>query len=120
MTGDRILQEIRVVSNYSAILKVGKDYNESEIEAIKRKVSDITGVSVKDMESFSRKQEIVKARHLAINECCYHRLGHLAQIGSHFGIIHHTSIIYVINTIRDRCTYDKELRELVNKIRYNG
>jgi chromosomal replication initiation ATPase DnaA len=120
MTGDSVLQEIRAVSNYSGVVERGNNYNEEGIEAIKRKVSSITGISVKDMVSYSRKQEIVKARHLAINECHYQRLGHLAQIGSHFSIVHHTTIIYIVNTIRDRCTYDKDLKDLVNKIRYNG
>lgn len=75
-------------------------YPTSEIERvseIKREVCKKYGVTLRQIESRSRKREIVRARHAAICRCRDETDAKLSEIGRSFNRSHAT-VIYAVNT----------------------
>ena len=73
------------------------------IEVIKRIVCEEFGISIKDIESVSRKQSFVRPRQIAIFLCRRHTDQPIQAIGKSFNR-YHATVIHSINTV------EKELK----------
>ena len=74
-------------------------YPKKEIERvdkIKREVCKKYNVTLQQIESISRKQEIVRARQIAMRRCRFETEASLSEIGRSFNRSHAT-VIYAVN-----------------------
>jgi len=91
-----------------------------ESEFIKNTVADYFRVPIEGMESGSRKRELVRARHIAMD--CFILLTDLtlSKIGKEFNGKDHASIIFACKSVNNQAYYYPEYRynfkELLSKL----
>jgi len=79
-------------------------------------VSEITGISVKDIIGNSRKANIVKARHLSMHAYRWHSELSLQKIAALHGKDNHATVIWADTQVSGYCKVDKSFAELTNKV----
>ena len=85
-------------------------------EKIQNTVSGYFNIDLKDIHSKSRKQEIVKARQVAMFLCKKHTNHSFAHIGSIVGKRDHATVLHACRTIQDLIDIDKSFRSVMNEI----
>lgn len=81
-------------------------------------VSNVTGISISDMKSKSRKREFTEARHICmgiIREV--NKSISLSSIGFMFGKRDHSTVIYAEKTYKDLLDTNKKFSKLVETIK---
>ena len=74
------------------------------IRQIKMAVSEVTKVSIQDIEGQYRPRRITDARQLAFYFCRKHTIHSLPLIGKHFGNKDHSTVLHGIRKIASRLT----------------
>jgi len=82
-------------------------------DKIQNVVSNFFNVDIKDIHSQSRKQEFVKARHIAMFLCKKHTKYSYAHIGSIIGKRDHASVLHACRVIQDCIDIDKSFRSVM-------
>jgi len=85
-------------------------------EKIQNTVSGYFNIDLKDIHSKSRKQEIVKARQVAMFLCKKHTNYSFAHIGSIVGKRDHATVLHACHAIQDQIDVDKSFRSAMNEI----
>jgi len=85
-------------------------------EKIQNTVSGYFNIDLKDIHSKSRKQEIVKARQIAMFLCKKHTNYSFAHIGSIVGKRDHATVLHACRTVQDQIDIDKAFRSIMNEI----
>jgi len=85
-------------------------------EKIQNTVSNYFHIDLKDIHSKSRKQEIVKARQIAMFLCKKYTNYSFAHIGSIIGKKDHTTVLYACRTVQDMIDIDKTFRIVMKDI----
>jgi len=85
-------------------------------EKIQNTVTDYFHIDIKDLHSQSRKQEIAKARQIAMFLCKKHTNYSYAHIGSIVGKRDHATVLHAIRTIQGLIDIDKSFRAMMNEI----
>ena len=85
-------------------------------DKIQNTVSDYFKIDLKDIHSKSRKQEIVKARQIAMFLCKKHTNYSFAHIGKIVGTRDHATVLHACRTIQDLIDIDKSFRSVMNEI----
>jgi chromosomal replication initiator protein len=85
------------------------------IEGIKKNVCDQFGISVKDIESISRKQSFVRPRQVAIFLCRRHTDQPIQAIGKSFNR-YHATVIHSINSVEKELKLKGEMFKLIEII----
>ena len=83
--------------------------SEKNFSNIVEMVAQYYNVSVADLKSDSRKQEITVARQMLMYLAKTHFGWTLERIGDYFGVKNHTSVIYATNNIEKKIKFDKDL-----------
>lgn len=86
------------------------------INQIQKIVSNITGVSIDQMNLRTRKREIVEARQLTMYFCYAFTNNSLSQIGLNIGGLDHATVLYANKTIENLTLTNKTIRIKVNTI----
>lgn len=87
------------------------------IQEIVKATSQFYDIPVDVLQGVSRKQKITTARQVAIYLCRELTEESLNSIGFHFSNLHHASVIYAHNKIRQKLKTTPRLRSAVEKIR---
>ena len=85
-------------------------------DKIQNTVSDYFNIDLKDIHSKSRKQEIVKARQIAMFLCKKHTNYSFAHIGSIVGKRDHATVLHACRTVQGLIDIDKSFRSVMNEI----
>lgn len=85
-------------------------------EKIQNTVSVYFNIDLKDIHSKSRKQEIVKARQIAMFLCKKHTNYSFAHIGSLVGKRDHATVLHAVRTVQDLIDIDKSFRSTMSEI----
>jgi chromosomal replication initiator protein len=85
------------------------------IEGIKKSVCDQFGISIKDIESISRKQEFVRPRQIAIFLCRRHTDQPIQAIGKSFNR-YHATVIHSINSVEKELKLKGEMYKIIEII----
>ena len=85
-------------------------------EKIQSTVSGYFSIDLKDMNSKSRKQEIVKARQITMFLCKKHTQYSFAHIGNIVGKRDHATVLYACRTVQGLIDIDKSFRSTMNEI----
>jgi chromosomal replication initiator protein len=85
-------------------------------EKIQNTVSGYFKIDIKDIHSKSRRQEIVKARQIAMFLCKKHTKYSFAHIGSIVGKRDHSTVLHACRTVQDQIDIDKSFRSVMNEI----
>ncbi len=93
--------------------------SESEvgIDLIIKTVSEFYNITVNDLKSKSRKQEIVYARQIAMYFAKEYTKYTLKAIGYHFGNRDHTTVIHALQSVHDLMTSNSRVNEEVDTIK---
>jgi chromosomal replication initiator protein len=86
------------------------------IDQIQAVVSDYFKVDIKDIQSKSRKKEIVEARHVAMHLSKKYTSSSYSLIGSIIGKRDHATALHAYNAICDRLDTDKTFRTTMSNI----
>jgi len=82
-------------------------------DTIQRIVAEYFGLDVKDLQSRSRKRDIVQARQISMYLSKKYTDSSLDQIGTQIGNRNHATVIYALKTVRDLMDVDKQFRKSV-------
>jgi len=85
-------------------------------DKIQNTVSKYFNIEIKDLHSKSRKQEIAKARQIAMFLCKKYTNYSFAHIGSIVGKRDHATVLYACRTVQDLIDIDKSFRSQMNEI----
>jgi len=85
-------------------------------EKIQNTVSGYFNIDLKDLHSKSRKQEIAKARQIAMFLCKKYTNYSFAHIGSIVGKRDHATVLHACRTVQDLIDIDKSFRSTMNDI----
>ena len=85
-------------------------------EKIQNTVSGYFNIEIKELHSKSRKQEIAKARQIAMFLCKKYTNFSFAHIGSIVGKRDHATVLYACRTVQDLIDIDKSFRSVMNDI----
>jgi len=85
-------------------------------EKIQNTVSNYFHIDLKDIHSKSRKQEIAKARQIAMFLCKKYTNYSFAHIGSIVGKRDHATVLHACRTVQDLIDIDKSFRSTMNDI----
>jgi len=85
-------------------------------EKIQNTVSSYFNIDLKDIHSKSRKQEIAKARQIAMFLCKKYTNYSFAHIGSIVGKRDHATVLHACRTVQDLIDIDKSFRTTMNDI----
>ena len=85
-------------------------------EKIQNTVSNYFHIDLKDLHSKSRKQEIAKARQIAMFLCKKYTNYSFAHIGSIVGKRDHATVLHACRTVQDLIDIDKSFRSVMNDI----
>jgi len=86
------------------------------VEKILNTVSSYFRIDLKNIHSKSRKQEVVKARHIAMYLAKKHTNYSYAHIGSLIGKRDHATVLHAINAIKNLLEFDKSLPSVMNEL----
>jgi len=85
-------------------------------EKIQNTVSGYFHIDLKEIHSKSRKQEIAKARQIAMFLCKKYTNYSFAHIGSIVGKRDHATVLHACRTVQDLIDIDKSFRSVMNDI----
>jgi chromosomal replication initiator protein len=85
-------------------------------EKIQNTVSSYFNIDLKDIHSKSRKQEIVKARQVAMFLCKKHTNYSFAHIGNIVGKRDHATVLHACTQIQNQIDVNKSFRTVMNEI----
>jgi chromosomal replication initiator protein len=85
------------------------------VEGIKKGVCTEFGISIKDIESVSRKQEYVRPRQIAMFLCRRHTDQPIQAIGKSFNR-YHATVIHSINSVEKELKLKGEMYKLIDII----
>jgi chromosomal replication initiator protein len=88
----------------------------NSIEQIQSIVSTITGVSINDIKSPSRKANIVQARHLSMYFCRFNTRNNTLLIAKDHGRDNHATVLHACNCIHSDRKTNKRLNEMYQQI----
>lgn len=83
---------------------------------IKEKVSEVYGISIKDMESRKRPKDIAYARQVAMYLCRMMTEMSLPKIGAEFGGRDHTTVIHAVDKITKEVKTDPETKKTISDL----
>lgn len=86
------------------------------VQKIQDVVCEYFNVKKEQLQSKSRKREIVQARQVAMYFTKAHTELSLAQIGSHIGQRNHATVLHACNTVKGLLDVDKSFRSNVDEI----
>jgi chromosomal replication initiator protein len=89
---------------------------EISIDYIQKVVCDFFGMPVDQINTKTRKREIVQARQLAMYFSKKHTKSSLATIGLHCGNKDHATVLHACKTVTNLIDTDKQFRGFVNEI----
>ena len=88
----------------------------NSIEQIQSIVSTITGVSINDIKSLSRKANIVQARHLSMYFSRFNTQKNTLTIAKEHGRDNHATVLHACNCIHSERKTNKRLNEMYQQI----
>lgn len=83
---------------------------------IKEKVSEVYGISIKDMESKKRPKDIAYARQVAMYLCRMMTEMSLPKIGAEFGGRDHTTVIHAVDKITKEVKTDPDTKKTISDL----
>jgi chromosomal replication initiator protein len=99
---------------------VGKSINIAEktitITSIQEAVCDYYNLSIKDIQTKSRKREVVQARQIAMYLARKYTKNSLSSIGEQIGNRDHATVLHACKTIGDLLYIDKSMKQSVDVI----
>ncbi len=95
-----------------------------DVESICKIVCHVSGVSIEDLKSNSRKLEVVAARHVAMSLAYKYVRCSLTELGKYFGDKNHTTVIHARKSVQDKLAINdvaitqlyKQTETLINKL----
>ena len=90
---------------------------EVTLEDVVKQVSEVTGVTEKDIVGTSRKKELAEARQVSAYLAREVLGASLSSIGLYLGGRDHTTILHACNTIDSRTKSDKRVKQVVETIK---
>lgn len=101
--------------------KLGPSPSKLSIEAIQQHVADHFNISQGQLTGKGRKQDVVRARHIAMFLARSLIGSRFTTIGLHFGSRDHSTVIHAVSTVEKKCKNDpvfaKIVEDLSNTIR---
>lgn len=100
------------------ILKLKSSPSELSIEAIQQHVADHFNMTQDQLTGKGRKQDVARARHIAmflVRSLIGGSLS-LKAIAEHFGRSDHTTVMYAVNTVKNKCKNDPVFAKLVEDL----
>lgn len=95
-------------------------YQENNISHIQKVVADFFKITVEDLKSKKRSNNIAKPRHIAMYLCRIETDENLAKIGLEFGGRDHSTVVAscdkIKNELKDNPTFDNLLKEIKSKL----
>jgi chromosomal replication initiator protein len=85
-------------------------------DKIQNTVSSYFNIDLKDIHSKSRKQDIVKARQIAMFLCKKHTDCSFSHIGNIVGKRDHATVLYACRAVQDHIDIDKSFRSVMDEI----
>ncbi len=99
---------------------IGRIVNVSEkaisIQSIQKLVCDYYSLDPKDIQTKSRKREVVQARQIAMYLSRKYTKNSLSSIGEQIGKRDHATVLYACNAVSDLVKFDKNFRESLETI----
>ncbi len=86
------------------------------ISDIQEKVCDYYKLSVNEIQTKSRKRDVVQARQIAMYLARKYTKNSLTVIGEQIGNRDHATVLHAVKTVMDLCETDREIRESVSTI----
>ncbi len=86
------------------------------ISDIQEKVCDYYKLSVNEIQTKSRKRDVVQARQIAMYLARKYTKSSLTVIGEQIGNRDHATVLHAVKTVMDLCETDREIRESVTTI----
>lgn len=86
------------------------------ISDIQEKVCDYYKLSVTEIQTKSRKRDVVQARQIAMYLARKYTKSSLTVIGEQIGNRDHATVLHAVKTVMDLCETDREIRESVSTI----
>lgn len=86
------------------------------ISDIQEKVCDYYKLSVNEIQTKSRKRDVVQARQIAMYLARKYTKSSLTVIGEQIGNRDHATVLHAVKTVMDLCETDREIRESVSTI----
>ena len=81
------------------------------VDAIKKQVADFYHLRVSDLSSRSRRQSVVRPRHMAMYLCRQLTNISLPEIGSHFGDREHSTVLHSCRTVEKKLQTNSQTQE---------
>ena len=95
-------------------------YQENSISHIQKVVADFFKITVEDLKSKKRSNNIARPRHIAMYLCRIETDENLAKIGLEFGGRDHSTVVAscdrVKNELKENSSFDKLLKEIKSKL----
>lgn len=86
------------------------------ISDIQEKVCDYYKLNVNEIQTKSRKRDVVQARQIAMYLARKYTKSSLTVIGEQIGNRDHATVLHAVKTVMDLCETDREIRESVSTI----
>ena len=91
-------------------------YQENTISHIQKVVADFFKITVEDLKSKRRSNNIAKPRHIAMYLCRIETEENLSKIGLEFGGRDHTTVIHAHDKITKDIETNEDFKDKINKI----
>ena len=91
-----------------------RDNQSVTIEMIQKFVANYYRLKISDLKSRNNSKNVTLPRQIAIYLSKSLTNASLPQIGKHFGGKHHSTVIYSIRKIEDKCKHDQNFHTLIN------
>ena len=105
-----------VLSSFATDRILNKLKQIHEISDIQEKVCDYYKLSVNEIQTKSRKRDVVQARQIAMYLARKYTKSSLTVIGEQIGNRDHATVLHAVKTVMDLCETDREIRESVSTI----
>ena len=92
-------------------------YVNNSIEAIQNVVADYFNITVKDLKSKKRTNNIVRPRHIAMYLCRMETDENLAKIGLEFGGRNHSTVSTALDKMKEELENDDNLKQMLKEIK---
>ena len=96
--------------------KLGPSPSELNIETIQRYIADHFNMTQEQLTGKGRKQDVVRARHIAMFLARSLIGSHFTTIGLRFGSRDHSTVIYAVSTVEKKCKNDPVFAKLVEDL----
>ena len=99
---------------------VGQSVNVEEktisVNDIQKAVCDYYNLEIEEIQTSSRKREVVQARQVAMYLARKHTKNSLASIGAQIGNRNHATVLHACKTVEDLIDIDKAIRQSIDNI----